>query len=115
VLRAEDLELRSARSSRGGGLTDPGQAVGKRLLRNLSAGSPLAAADVEAVPMVERGDLVKLVARVGAVTATATGRALEAAAPQEVLRVENLTSRRVVQGIVREAGVVEVVAEEGRR
>ncbi|MBI5445542.1 MAG: flagellar basal body P-ring formation protein FlgA [Deltaproteobacteria bacterium] len=113
VLTERDLEVRQTRSTRTAGLGDPSQAVGKRLLRSVSAGSALASSDVEAVPSVEKGDLVKLVARVGSVVATATGRALEAGAPQERLKVENLASRRVVQGVVRERGVVEVLAAAG--
>ena len=113
VLGPDDVEVRAGRSVRGA-LTDPARAVGKRARRSLRAGATLAAADLETVPVVSRGDLVRLVARVGGVTASTLGRALEPAGLGERLRVENLTSGRTVAGVLREAGVVDVAAGPGR-
>ncbi len=115
VLSADDLEVRPAAGGGRRGLADPRLVLGKRLRRTLRAGAVLTERDVETVPVVERGDLVRLVARVGAVTATTLGRAVEAAGIGERVRVENLSSGRTVAGVVREAGVVDVTAgAEGR-
>lgn len=112
VLDAADVELRPVKSAlRAQALSDPSEAVGKRLVRSLSAGMPLTAADVETPPAVAKGDLVRLVARVGSVTAVAPGKALQAGRVGEGLRVENQVSGRVLQGVLRERGVVDVVAE----
>lgn len=115
VLRAGDLEVRAERASRTQTLTEPGRAIGFRLVRNLPAGSQVSAYDVEEVPGVERGQSVQLVAQVGSIVATTTGRALERARVGEGVRVENVGSGKVVQGVLREAGVVEIRSEFGRQ
>lgn len=112
VLAASDLELRSPKgAARGRALTDPAEAVGKRLTRAISQGQPVLASDVETAPAVQKGDAVRLVARVGGVTASAPGRTLEEGRVGEGVRVENLASGRVVQGTLRDRGVVDVAAE----
>ena len=115
VLTADDVEVRPAPAGGRSGLADPRAVLGKRVRRTLRAGAVLTERDVETVPVVERGDLVRLVARVGAITATTLGRAVEAAGIGERVRVENLSSGRTVAGVVREAGVVDVTAGAGRR
>jgi flagella basal body P-ring formation protein FlgA len=112
VLGAADLAFRPAKSAaRGPALVDPADAIGKRLVRGLSAGVPVTAADLETPPAVAKGDLVRLVARVGSVTAVTSGKALEAGRLGEGIRVENQASGRVVQGVLRERGLVDVAAE----
>jgi flagella basal body P-ring formation protein FlgA len=113
VLRPEDLEVRSADAARGG-LADPAQAIGKRLVRTLRAGAPVSGRDLQVVPLVERGDVVRLVARVGGVVASVPGKALDSAGVGEVLLVENVSSGQALSGVLRDGGVVEVTAEFGR-
>mgnify|MGYP005841105581 CR=1 FL=1 len=107
VLSPEDVTVQSGREGPGA-LADPREAVGRRAVRRLPAGAPLAARDLEPVPAVKRGDTVRLVARVGGVTATALGKALETAGVGDTLRVENLSSGRSLAGVLREGGVVDV-------
>jgi flagella basal body P-ring formation protein FlgA len=115
VLEADDLEVRPATpASAARGVTDPAGLVGKRLTRNLSGGAVVSAADVEEPPAVEKGDTVRLVVRVGGVTAAAQGRGREKGCIGQTLRAENLGSGRVVQGTLREAGVVEIPMDFGR-
>jgi flagella basal body P-ring formation protein FlgA len=85
-----------------------------QLVRSLSAGSQVSSFDVEEVPGVEKGQAVQLVARVGSVVATTTGRALERARIGEGVRVENVGSGRVLQGTLRETGIVEIRSDFGR-
>ena len=116
VLGSGDVEQRLVKAgvSSRQALTDPGEVVGKRLVRSLQAGAPLSATDVEVAPLVEKGDLVHLVARAGAVVATTLGRALEPGRLGEEVRVENVGSGRIVQGVLRESGVVDVRSSFGR-
>jgi flagella basal body P-ring formation protein FlgA len=113
ILQALDVEVRAAD---GGGafLTDPSETLGKRVVRSLRAGANLTAQDVEAVPVVERGDAVRLVARVGGVVASALGRALEPAGVGDSLRVENFSGDRPLVGVLREGGIVDVTGNYGR-
>ncbi len=71
----------------------PGQVLQKRLL-------------VAAV-LVRRGDAVRILANRDGVRVEAQGEALDSGARQGVIRVRNLTSGRIIQARVLEAGLVE--------
>lgn len=113
VLTAEDVEVRAGEAP-WGALSDPADAVGKRMVRALRANSALLERDLEAVPVVDRGDTVLLVAKVGGVMASVPGKALESAGVGEMVRVENLSSGQTVSGLLRDGGVVAVTAGRGR-
>jgi len=113
VVAPEDLEVRSGQGA-AKGHTDPSQVVGKQLARTLRAGSTLSPRDLESVPLVERGDLVRIVARVGGVVASTMGKSLETGGVGDLVRVENLQSGRLLTGTLQEGGVVEIAAGYGR-
>jgi flagella basal body P-ring formation protein FlgA len=56
--------------------------------------------------VIQRGDPVVLVSRSGGIEVRASGRALAAAGVDERISVENVSSRRVVQGQVLASGEV---------
>ncbi len=89
-------------------LSAPEAAVGQVARRALSAGSLLSATDLVAPRIVRRGDNVALVARRGGVEVRVAGRALGDAGVGERVSVENLSSRRVMQGIAAPGGDVVV-------
>lgn len=102
VLAAADISTarRDAARIAGAVLADPAAAVGRVARRPLQAGSLLAASDLVAQRLVRRGDSVALVSRLGQVEVRVAGRALGDAGENERLSVENLSSRKVVQGTV---------------
>lgn len=83
-------------------------AVGKRLVRTLREGTPLKLSDIESMPLVEKGDAVKLVAIVGGITASTMGKTLESAALGEMIRVKNIDSGETLAGVLRSGKVVDV-------
>ena len=87
-------------------LLKPEAAVGRVARRALSAGSLLSANDLVAPRSVRRGDNVALVSRRGGVEVRMAGKALGDAGEGERVSVENLSSRRVMQGIATPAGDV---------
>lgn len=87
-------------------LLKPEAAVGRVARRALSAGSLLSATDLVAPRTVRRGDNVALVSRRGGVEVRMAGKALGDAGEGERVSVENLSSRRVMQGIATPAGDV---------
>ena len=89
-----------------GALTDPAQVVGQVARRMLTAGSVLGANDLVAPRLIRRGDNVALVSRRGGVEVRVAGKALADAGENERVTVENLSSRRVVQGVVGPGGDV---------
>lgn len=99
-------EIRDASRIVGAAISDPAQAVGQVARRTLTAGSVLLSGDLLSPRLVRRGDNVALVSRRGGVEVRMNGKALADAGENQKVRVENLSSRRVVQGIVAADGEV---------
>ena len=99
-------ETRDASRIVGAAVADPAQAVGRVARRTLSAGAVLSATDLVAQRLIRRGDNVALVSRRGGVEVRVVGKALGDAGESERVTVENLSSRRVVQGVVVPGGDV---------
>ena len=99
-------ETRDASRIVGAAVADPAQAVGRVARRMLSAGAVLSATDLVAQRLIRRGDNVALVSRRGGVEVRVVGKALGDAGERERVTVENLSSRRVVQGVVGPGGDV---------
>ena len=109
ALDALATEQRDVSRVTGAALSDPAQAVGQVARRTLQAGSVLGAGDLAARRVVRRGDQVALVSRRGGVEVRVAGRALGDAGLDERVSVENLSSRRILQGRVGPGGDVLVV------
>jgi len=101
-------ETRDAGRIVGAALADPAQAVGQVARRTLSAGSVLSTTDLVAPRLIRRGDNVALVSRRGGLEVRMAGKALGDAGENERVMVENLSSRRVIQGTVSPGGDVVV-------
>ena len=99
-------ETRDASRIVGAAVADPAQAIGRVARRTLSAGAVLSATDLVAQRLIRRGDNVALVSRRGGVEVRVVGKALGDAGESERVTVENLSSRRVVQGVVGPGGDV---------
>ncbi len=99
-------ETRDAARLNAAALSDPAQAVGQVARRMLTAGAVLGANDLVAQRLIRRGDNVALVTRRGGVEVRVVGKALGDAGENERVSVENLSSRRVVQGVVGPGGDV---------
>lgn len=84
------------------------EVVGKTAKHALAAGSVLTPEALELQRIIKRGQSVTLFSRIGALEIRALGTALGDAAQGDRLRVENASSRRIVEGIVRSADIVEV-------
>ena len=81
---------------------------GMMLKRNVTAGQPLIPAMLKAQRMIERGQRVTMLASGGGLEVRMAGEALSHGARGERIRVRNLTSRRIVEGVVTGAGLVRV-------
>lgn len=91
-----------------GYLTHPDEVIGKHLKRPLQAGWALSNQDIQSPHLIKRGDTVTLIAKAGPVEVRAVGKALSNAGADERIRVENFSTRRVVDGTVTLSGLVEV-------
>ncbi len=89
-------------------LGSPAELTGRSLERTLPAGTPLTVDMFTADPVVHRGQEVTLVAQADGIEVRAAGRALEDARTGARLKVENMTSDKIVEGVAESSGVVEV-------
>lgn len=91
-----------------GYFTDPEALAGKETARFVGAGTVLSPGMVQNPVIIERGQRVTLRASAGGIRVTMQGEALGRGRVDERVRVRNLSSRRVVEGIVRANGIVEI-------
>jgi len=84
------------------------QAIGLRMKRSVREGRVVQHQQLEGVPVVERGDRVRLVLRTGLIEIRAIGRSKEAGAAGDWIRVVNLDSKRELSGRVDRNGLVHV-------
>lgn len=111
VLAAGDVILAEREIGRlpGSYLASPDAAVGQLLRRSVPAGAVLIASQLEPPILVRRGQQVTLEAKSGPITVQMAGVARHDAALGQVVAVQNSSSRRVLQGIVRNEKSVEVL------
>jgi flagella basal body P-ring formation protein FlgA len=87
--------------------------LGKRLTTSILAGRVLTRQMIKADNIVQRGQTVTLSVASGGLRIHMSGKAMTDGALNERIRVENLTSGRIVEGIVRSREIVEVLVPGG--
>lgn len=91
-----------------GVLTDPAQALGKRLRFPVAAGTVLNSAMFEQLPMVRRGQTVTVVSGQPGFEVRVHGEALADGTAGATIPVRNRATRRVIEGRVEGAGLIRV-------
>ncbi|MDB6083880.1 MAG: flagella basal body P-ring formation protein FlgA [Gammaproteobacteria bacterium] len=111
VLAANDLrvEQHDMTDLPPGYLDDPAIAVGRTAARPISAGTLLTNQQLVASKAVVRGQTVTLVADTGGMMVRMAGRALGDGMVNQRVRVQNLSSGKIVEGIARSEQVVEII------
>ncbi len=99
---------RDTRRANNDSLREATHAIGKLAKRAVSAGTVLTAAMLDAPALVQRGQRVILLAELPGFEVRMTGTALMNGARGDVVQVRNASSRRTVQGVVLEPGVVRI-------
>jgi flagella basal body P-ring formation protein FlgA len=89
-------------------ISDVASLQGHRLRRALPAGSALTVDALAPDILVRRGQQVTLIAEAGGVEIRAQGQALTEGGAQDRVRVQNVTSLKVVEGVVETDSVVRV-------
>jgi flagella basal body P-ring formation protein FlgA len=92
-----------------GYLDDPAIAVGRTAARPILGGAILSIQQLVASRAVQRGQTVTLVADAGGISIRMAGRALSDGLVNQRVRVQNLSSGKVVEGIARSEQVVEII------
>lgn len=92
-----------------GYMADATQLVGRHLRRALAAGTVVTPGMLAARVVVQRGQQVSLVAKLDNILVRASGVALEAGDRGDLIRVKSLSCDCVVQGKVRDPGIVDTL------
>ena len=87
-------------------LSDPKQAIGMAAKRALSEGTELRPTMLKQPVIIKRGDQTVITAGSGGLSVRMTGKALEDGVLGEQIRVQNLSSKRTIQGEVQRDGSV---------
>jgi flagellar basal body P-ring formation protein FlgA len=82
--------------------------LGKRVRVPIRANTPVRSDYLEKVPLIKNGQVVTIVAENGAFRVTATGMARGTGAEGDLIMVQNMSSKKSVQGRVVDAGTVAV-------
>jgi flagella basal body P-ring formation protein FlgA len=89
-------------------LAKPEDLVGRLTRRPIAEGTAVTADALEAALLIHRGQNVTLAARSGGIEVRAPGLALANAAAYQRVRVQNLNSLKIVEGVADTEGVVRV-------
>jgi len=111
VLEAGDLvpDQRDVSGMTGGYIEDQRSLLGQRLKISILAGRALTPSLIKADNVVRRGQTVTLAVDADGLNIRMSGKALADGAINQRIRVENLNSGRIVEGIVRSRETVEVL------
>lgn len=113
VLAANDLRVEQHDMTElpPGYLDDPAIAVGRTAARPISEGTVLSNQQLVASKAVLRGQTVTLLADSGGIRIQMAGRALTDGMVNQRVRVQNLSSGKIVEGIARSEQVVEIILQ----
>ena len=116
LLTAADLsrDQRDVSRMNSGYITDANELIGQRLKQQVIAGRPYTLSLVQADQLVRRGQTVTLVASSSGINVSMAGKALTDGAMNQRIRVENLNSGRIVEGVVRSREQVEILLPDSR-
>ena len=103
------IEQRDISRMNGGYLSDVAELDGQRLKHPVIGGRAMTPSMLKAEIVIHRGQSVTLIVRNDQMSISMAGKALADRARNQRIRVENLGSGRIVEGIVRSAEVVEVL------
>jgi len=98
ILEREDLYLIRINTSRlqGSAMNDVEYAVGLMAKHNLRENTCLKEWMVEKAPVLDKGDMVTILARLGGLRVTVRGMVLERGYPGETVKVQNLMSQKTI-------------------
>jgi flagella basal body P-ring formation protein FlgA len=88
---------------------DPHNLLGLQLTKTVAKGAPVFGSMVETLPVIKRGQKVKMVIEAGSLHLTATGFAHSDGKLDQIIKVQNIESNKMLQGRVSGPGVVEVM------
>ncbi|MEX1035831.1 MAG: flagellar basal body P-ring formation chaperone FlgA [Sneathiella sp.] len=101
-IRESDIDYKAERASKVSRqvITDASMLIGKSPRRGVRSGVPISLSNLGDPVMVEKGKLVSVILEQGGMYLSVSGRTLEAGGEDDVIRVENINSRKIIQAQV---------------
>jgi flagella basal body P-ring formation protein FlgA len=111
ILTADHLSLTQTQLGQlgHGYFSRPQDVIGQRVKRPIAAGAILTPAQLETPPAIRRGQTVTVVANAQGIGVKMSGVALSNGAIGQIINVENASSGKRIQGIVRSSRSVEIL------
>jgi flagella basal body P-ring formation protein FlgA len=97
-----------------GYVTSIDKVLGLAARRPVTAGTPLTEAAVDKPVLIKRGTNVTILVKAGGMVITAGGQAMQEGREGEVIRVQNVISKRIVSARVVDTNTVQVIIYGGR-
>jgi flagella basal body P-ring formation protein FlgA len=88
--------------------TDQNELKDLRMVRSLSAGDVLTDQHIERIPIIKRGEFIRILARGDLFEVTTEGTAMQDGGKGDLIRVKNVDSGKVIRGHVIDSGLIEV-------
>jgi flagella basal body P-ring formation protein FlgA len=109
-LTADDVEVQTRTISGAGDdyLTEVAELSGRTLKRSLGAGAAVTADSMVADSLIKRGQQVTLLAAAGGMEVRARGVAMNDAPAAGRVKAQNLSSGRIVEGVVETSDVIRI-------
>jgi flagellar basal body P-ring formation protein FlgA len=107
---ADDIDLKEMELTRihQEVFTNPAEVIGQEILKSVAAGSLLTAQKLTSPKAVRRGEQVTILAKSDGMQIRVKGAALSDGMTGQTIAVKNLSSDRVVEGIVTGPGIVQI-------
>ena len=111
IVRADDVTIRTVEQDKYSiaGIGTLEEVIGKRLRRTVRTGDVMKRNDLESAPVIERGDVVAIVAESSQLRVSMLGIAKEEGCVGETIRVMNTSSKKEIVGRVSNSSTVKVV------
>ena len=93
---------------RGAYYTDQNELKDLRMVRSLSAGDVLTDQHIERIPIIKRGEFIRILARGDLCEVTTEGTAMQDGGKGDLIIVKNVDSGKVIRGHVIDSGLIEV-------
>ena len=89
-------------------LTDAAEVVGKKAVMRLNAGTEISRTMLRSAPVVKKGEVVRIVLESGPMTISAVGQCQEDGGQGDLIRVQNMSSKKIIFARVMGAALVRV-------
>jgi flagella basal body P-ring formation protein FlgA len=113
-IRESDIDYKAERASKVGRhvVTDAALLIGKSPRRSVRSGQPINMSNLGDPVLVEKGKLVAVILQQGGMYLSVTGRTLEPGGEDDVIRVENINSRKIILAQVISAQEVRIITRQ---